>query len=112
MFPWTPTPLRGDVGHVRGAGLYPVAPPLFVGRGRELGERLLTDDLVALLAADDLKAQARVIVPRHHVDSHEPRLDLERGKGLILVVFMDIFFFGIPGAPGRSVGRSGRPSCP
>ena len=92
MFPWTPSPLRGDVGHVRGAGLYPVAPPLFVGRGRELGERLLTDDLVALLAADDLQAQARVIVPRHHVDSHEPRLDLERGKGLILVVFMDIFF--------------------
>ena len=84
MFPGTPSPLRSDVGHVGRASLNPAAPPLLVRRGRELCERLLTDDLVALLAADDLQSQTRVIVPRHHVDPHEPRLNLGKvGKGFI-----------------------------
>ena len=71
-----PSPLRREVGHVGRAGLDLGPLPLLVGGGRELCEGLLADDLVALLAADDLQPQARVVVPRHHVDPHEPRPNL------------------------------------
>jgi hypothetical protein len=69
LFLWAPSLCRRYCCHVWGARLHPAVLPLFVGRGRDLCIGLEADDLVALLAADELEPQRGVLVPSDHVDS-------------------------------------------